>query len=159
MALVRWDPSHDVDSLQSEMNRIFDGFFGNRREAGARTRRWIPAMDLAESEDELILSADLPGMSEEDVEVEVKDRVLTISGERSAESEEEERGYHRVERAYGRFSRSLTLPAGVEASKVRAEFDRGVLEVHIPKPEERKPHRVEIGNSPKAIEGEGSEKS
>lgn len=164
MALVRWDPGYEVDSLQSEVNRIFDSFFGNDRRAnasGTAARRWIPAMDLAETEGELILTADLPGMSEEDVEIEIKDNVLTISGERTASTEQQERGYHRVERSVGRFSRSLTLPEGVDADQIVAAFDRGVLEVTIPKPEERKPHRVTISanGGQKAIEGEGSEKA
>jgi HSP20 family protein len=160
MALVSVDPAVEVDSLQSEVNRIFDGFFGGGRQANGRSRRWLPAMDLAETADELVLSADLPGMSEDDIEIEIKDRVLTISGERGGSSGEKDRGYHRVERSFGRFSRSLNLPAGIETDKVAASFDRGVLEVRIPKPEERKPHKVAIGSGEhKAIEGEGSEKA
>ena len=156
MALVRWDPAYEVDSLQSEVNRIFDGFFGGGRQPNGTARRWVPAMDLAETEDELVLTADLPGMSEDDVSIEIKDRVLTISGERADVREHQDRGYHRVERSVGGFSRSLSLPDGIDADRVAASFDRGVLEVTIPKPEERKPHRVEIGGENKAIEGEGS---
>ena len=159
MALVRWDPAYEVDSLQSEVNRIFDGFFGGGRQQNGTARRWVPAMDLAETEDELVLTADLPGMSEDDVSIEIKDRVLTISGERADVREHQDRGYHRVERSVGSFSRSLSLPDGIDADQVAASFDRGVLEVTIPKPEERKPHRVEIGGESKAIEGEGSAKS
>lgn len=161
MALVRWDPGYEVDSLQSEVNRIFDGFFGGSgRQTNGVARRWIPAMDLAETEDELVLTADLPGMDERDLTLEIKDSVLTIAGERKDQRETKDRGYHRVERSFGRFSRSLSLPEGVDADKVSAQFDRGVLEVRIPKPEERKPHRVAIGrNGSKAIEGEGSERS
>lgn len=166
MALVRWDPGYEVDSLQSEVNRIFDGFFGGStgpRAANGATRRWVPAMDLAETEDQLVLTADLPGVDEEDVSIEVKDHVLTIAGERSDVREQKDRGYHRVERSAGRFSRSLSLPEGIDADKIAASFDRGVLEVAIPKPEERKPHRVAIGvnadgESRKAIEGEASER-
>jgi len=158
--LVRWDPAVEVDSLQSEVNRLFDGFFGNGRAGnGVAARRWVPAMDLAEEGDDLVLTADLPGLSEDDVAIEIKDRVLTISGERKAEREREGRGFHRVERSFGRFSRSLTLPDGIEPDEVAASFDRGVLEVRIPKPEQRKPHRVEIGGaSSEAIEAEASEK-
>src|SRR5687767_8348718 len=132
--LVRWDPSVEVDSLQSEMNRLFDGFFGNRTTGNGR--RWVPAMDLAETEEELILSADLPGMSEDDISIEIKDGTLTLAGERKDARETEGRGYHRVERSFGRFSRTLTMPRGVDAESVRASFENGVLEVHIPKPEE-----------------------
>jgi HSP20 family protein len=153
MALVRVDPAVEVDSLQSEVNRMFDSFFGGRPNGGAR--RWIPPMDLAETDGELVLTADLPGVDEDEISIEVKDRVLTISGERSDSREERDRGYHRIERSFGRFSRSLTLPEGIDADRVVASFDRGVLEVRIPKPEERKPHRVEIGSGP--IEGKATE--
>jgi HSP20 family protein len=156
MAIVRWDPGFEVDSLQSEVNRIFDGFFGGAgRQGNGRSRRWIPAMDLAETEDELVLTADLPGMDEDEISIEVKDRVLTIAGERSSSSEEKDRGYHRLERSHGRFARSLTLPSGVDSERVAASFDRGVLEVRIPKPEHRKPHRVAIAAPP--LEGEATE--
>jgi HSP20 family protein len=146
MALVRWDPVRELDSFQSDMNRLFDGFFG-RREGTAGSgyaRRWIPAMDLVETEDELVLRADLPGLDRDDIEIEVKDNVLTVSGERRAEHEDKGEGFYRVERASGRFSRSLDLPQGIDPSGVKANFDRGVLEVRIPRPEERKPTRVEI---------------
>jgi HSP20 family protein len=144
MALVRWEPAREVDSLQSEVNRVFDAFFGTAG-GGSRTRRWVPAMDLVETDDHLVLKADLPGMRREDVEIEIKDGVLTVAGERRTDHEEKSEGFYRVERAFGRFSRSLTLPDGVDADSIAAEFEDGVLEVRIPKPEERKPHRVAIG--------------
>jgi HSP20 family protein len=156
MALIRWEPVRELDSLQSEMNRLFDGFFGNRAPNGITSRRWIPAMDLVEGEDEFVLRADLPGLTEDDVEIEIKDSVLTISGERKAEEKREGEGYYRVERAFGSFSRSLTLPEGVAADQVTASFDNGVLEVRVPKPEERKPQRVQIGRG--SVEGTGTEK-
>jgi HSP20 family protein len=134
----------EVDSLQSEVNRVFDAFFGNGASRGAN-RRWIPAMDLVETGDHLVLRADLPGLTKDDVDIEVKDGVLTVSGERKAEHEEKSEGFYRVERTFGTFSRSLTLPKGIDASRVEAEFTNGVLEVRIPKPAEAKPHRVEIG--------------
>jgi HSP20 family protein len=159
--LVRWDPSVEVDSLQSEMNRLFDGFFGARTGGNGNARRWVPAMDLAETEDELILTADLPGLDEDDISIEIKDGTLTLAGERKDTRQSEGRGYHRVERSFGRFSRTMSMPRGVDAESVRAHFHQGVLEVHIPKPEERKPHRVQIsanGNGKPAIEGEAAEK-
>lgn len=146
MALVRWEPARELDSLQSDMNRLFDSFFG-RREAGRAangTGRWVPAMDLVETDDHLVLRADLPGLEREDVEIEAKDGVLTVSGERKAEHEEKSEGYHRVERSFGRFSRSLGLPRDVQPDDVKASFENGVLEVKVPKPEERKPTRIEI---------------
>jgi HSP20 family protein len=144
MALVRWDPSRELDSLQSEFNRLFDSFVGNGR-SEFRARRWVPAVDVVETDENLVLRADLPGLSKDDVAIEVKDDVLTITGERRAENEDKAEGYYRVERSFGRFSRSLTLPQGVDANAIDADFSDGVLEVRIPKPKERKPHRVAIG--------------
>jgi HSP20 family protein len=156
MALVRWDPIRELDSLQSDMNRLFDRFFGAPAGNGFTERRWLPAMDLVETNDSLVLRADLPGMSEDDVEIEVKDGVLTIAGERKSEHEEKGEGFHRMERSFGRFSRALNLPDGVDADTVEAGFDNGVLEVRIPKPEETKPTRVQIGKA--SVEGSGKEK-
>ncbi len=112
-------------------------------------------MDLVELDDHFVLRADLPGMSEADIKLEVEDGVLVLSGERKDEHETKKEGFHRVERAFGTFSRSLTLPKGIDPEAVTASFDRGVLEVRIPKPEERKPRRISIGvgDSPKTIEG------
>jgi HSP20 family protein len=154
MALVRFDPNRQVDSLQSEVNRVFDAFFG--APAGGTTRRWVPAMDLLETDEALILRADLPGMRRDDVNIEVKDATLTVSGERRAEDHEKSEGFYRVERAFGSFSRSLSLPRGVEPDAVTAEFNDGVLEVRIPKPAEQKPHRVEIGAA--SLNGNATEK-
>ena len=154
MALVRWDPTRELDTVHTDINRVLDAFFGGRPANGA-TPRWTPAMDLAETEDHLVLRADLPGLEEDDVSIEIKDDVLTVSGERKAEQEERKDGYHRVERAYGRFARSLALPQGVDPDQVKAEFDNGVLAVRIPKPTERTPHRVQIGAS---VEGTAQEK-
>jgi HSP20 family protein len=154
MAIVRWDPVRELDSLQGDMNRLFDRFFEGR--APNDSRRWIPPMDLLETEDHLLLRGDLPGLTEDDVDIEIKDNVLTVSGERKTDNEEKSEGYYRVERAFGSFSRSLTLPHGVDADKVEANFEKGVLEVRIPKPAEAKPTRVQIGKG--TVEGSGTEK-
>jgi HSP20 family protein len=148
MALIRWEPAREL----REMNRLFNTFF--EPSAGAVMRRWSPAMDLVETEDNYVLRADLPGVSEGDVKIELDDNVLTISGERKSAHKEAKEGYYRVERAYGSFSRTLTLPEGVDADSINASFDRGVLEVKVPKPEQRKPRRVEIavGGGEPAIE-------
>jgi HSP20 family protein len=160
MALVRWEPVREITSIQNEMNRLFNTFFdtpttGNGGNGGG-PRRWVPAMDLVETEDHFVLKADLPGLAEGDVNLEVEDNVLTVSGERKAEHEDKREGYVRVERSYGSFRRSLTLPEGVDAEAVSASFDKGVLEVRIPKPEERKPRKVaiQVGSQPAAIEGD-----
>jgi HSP20 family protein len=159
MAIVRWEPLRELTTLQNEMNRLFGSVFDTPTQGNSGTlRRWMPAMDLVETADHFVLRADLPGMSEEDVNLEVEDRVLTVSGERKAEHTESKEGYQRVERAFGSFSRSLTLPEGIDAEAVSASFDKGVLEVTIPKPEERKPRKISIGvgNAPKTIDTESS---
>ena len=138
MSLVRWEPF----ALQSLFDSVFDAPTPSR--SGA-LRRWLPAMDLVEAEDHYVLKADLPGLSEDDIKIEFEDRTLTISGERKSEQETKKDGNVRVERAFGSFSRSLTLPEGIDGDAVTASFDRGVLEVSIPKPEVRKPKRIEIG--------------
>ena len=151
MALVRWDPARELDTLQGEMNRLFSSFFDTPRGAGgsngAPARRWIPAMDLVETEDHFVLKADLPGVAESDVSIELEANVLTISGERRTEHEAKKDGYYRLERSTGTFSRALTLPEGIDPGAVSASFDNGVLEVRIPKPAEAKPRRVQIGVS------------
>ena len=159
MTIVRWEPLRELNSLQSEMNRLFNtAFDAPSGVSGPVTRRWVPAMDLVESGEHFVLRADLPGMTEEDIEIELEDGTLTVSGERKLEHEERQEGFHRVERSFGEFSRSLTLPKGVDADAVSARFDRGVLEILIPKPEARKPRRISIANgSQQAIEGESRE--
>jgi HSP20 family protein len=152
MAIVRWEPLREFATLQNEMNRLFNTVFDapSTPANGGALRRWMPAMDLVETDDHFVLRADLPGLSEKDVNIEVEDRVLTISGERKSEHETTKEGYHRVERAFGTFARSLTLPEGIDAESVEASFDRGVLEVRIPKPEQPKPRKISI--APKTIE-------
>jgi HSP20 family protein len=144
-----------------EVDRFFDAVLGGANDR--ESRRWVPPMDLVEAGDHFLLKADLPGLAEGDVSIEVQDGVLTVSGERRSEHEEKEGGWYRYERSFGSFSRSVTLPDGVDPDAIQAEFDRGVLEVRIPKPEERKPRRVEIkatagGKKPAAVEGTAKEK-
>jgi HSP20 family protein len=147
------------EPFSREMDRLFDAFFG----AGDAGRRWVPPMDVVEAEDHFVLKADLPGLSEDDVALEIQDGNLTISGQRKAEHESREKGWYRIERSFGSFQRSLSLPEGIDADAVTAKFDRGVLEVRIPKPEERKPRRVAIkadgqNGRPEALEGTAEEK-
>lgn len=150
------------EPFSQEFDRLFSRLFDSVPTASPQ--RWVPPMDLLEADDHFVLRADLPGLSHEDVSIEVQDDTLTIAGERAAEHERAERGWFRVERSFGRFHRSLTLPDGVDPDAVTAEFDRGVLTVRIPKPEERKPRRIEIraatanGAAPSAIEGTATEK-
>src|SRR4051794_23859616 len=152
------------EPFSGDLHRLFNTLF---EDTAAPAQRWVPAMDLVEADDHFLLKADLPGLSQDDVSIEVRDNALTISGERKAEHEQRERGWYRVERAFGRFSRSLTLPEGVDADAITANFDRGVLSVTIPKPEQRKPRRIQIGggaaangngNGQVAVEGTASER-
>ena len=154
MTIVRWEPFRELGSLQSEMNRLFDAAFDPSAGAAAQPRRWTPAMDLIEGPEHFVLRADLPGVAESDVTVELEDNVLTIAGERKRDDDGTGQGQHRVERAYGAFARSLTLPRGVDPDAVSAAFERGVLTVRIPKPEQRKPRKITIGDAaPQPLEG------
>jgi HSP20 family protein len=154
MTIVRWEPLRELGTLQTEMNRLFNTVFDSPGGNGGTLRRWMPAMDLLETGDHFVLRADLPGMGEEDVNIELEDSTLTISGERKSEHESSDEGYYRVERASGAFHRSLSLPKGVDPEAVTASFDRGVLEVRIPKPEARKPRKIQIGGADtRTIEG------
>jgi HSP20 family protein len=158
MALIRWEPARELATIQNEMNRLFGTFFNDPAGAGTATgvRRWIPAMDLVENDNDFVLRADLPGLTESDVNIELEDNVLTISGERKSEHEDRRQGFYRVERASGSFSRSLTLPEGIDPEKINASFSNGVLEVTVPKPEQRKPRKVTIsaaGGATATIEG------
>jgi HSP20 family protein len=136
------------------MNRLFSGFF--EAENGT-ARRWAPAMDVVEAGDHIVLKVDLPGVAEDDVRIEVRNNVLTISGERKAEHEESRNGFHRVERSFGSFYRSMALPQGVDADSIEASFDAGVLEVRVPKPQEPKAHRIAIGKDSGTVEGKTKE--
>jgi HSP20 family protein len=163
MTLIRWEPAREINSLQQEMNRLFNTFFETpaRGASGTGARRWIPAMDLVETDEHFVLRADLPGLAEADVELSLEDNVLTLSGERKADHESPGEGYYRVERATGTFSRSLTLPEGVDGDAIAARFDKGVLEVRIPKPEQRKPRKLQIsvGDAPAQIEGRAADQA
>jgi HSP20 family protein len=149
------------EPFSSEITRLIDTLFEPGSTVGARNQRWAPAIDLVEADDHFLLEADLPGLSEGDVSIEVQDNVLTVSGERKSEHERKERGWYRLERSFGRFSRSLTLPEGVDADAISATFENGVLKVRIPKPEQRKPRRIAIGGNngePATLEGTASDK-
>ena len=146
MAIVRWDPFQDLISLQERMNRLFeqtlDRSQGEREGMVAGT--WAPAVDIYETPDSIVLQAELPGLSKDDIDIQVRDNVLTLKGDRRSEKEVKEGNYLRVERAYGGFQRAFTLPAAVQADKVRAVFKDGVLDVSIPKAEEAKPKQIKI---------------
>jgi len=147
MAIVRWEPFRDLVSLQDRMNRLFDeSFRGVTRgeEDWALGGSWAPAVDIFEHEGNIVLKAELPGVDAKDVDVRVENNVLTLKGERKFDAEVKKENYHRVERAYGTFSRSFTLPAVVDTVNIKAEFKEGVLRVTLPKREEAKPKQIAI---------------
>ena len=146
-ALPRWDPFKEMEELQSRFARIL-GLAPAHTENGGRElmtiTEWAPSVDIIEDEKEWLVKADLPEVKKEEVKVTVENGVLTITGERRLEKEEKDKKYHRIERSYGNFLRSFTLPDGADGSKVNAEFKDGVLKVHLPKGEKAKPKAVEV---------------
>ena len=156
MALVRWEPFRELAALQNEMSRWTSQLTG-AAPANGSSSTWLPAVDVWEAAGELVLSFDLPGISEEDIAVELDDNVLTVSGERERTSEHSNDRFYRFERRFGTFSRSVTLPQGVQEDAIRANYANGVLEVRVPKPEEPKPKRIRIGGQG-AIEGTSTRK-
>lgn len=158
MTIVRWEPAGDLGSLQRDINRVLSSFL----DAGPARRSaqgWVPPLDLVESEDAFVLTADLPGVSADDVAIDVERGVLTLSGARTRR-DDHGTGLLRAERSHGSFRRQLTLPEGVDPDEIVASFDRGVLEIRIPKPVQARPRRVsiDVGSAPTTIEG-GSEPS
>jgi HSP20 family protein len=156
--LIRWDPFREMASLQSDMSRLMNGVLGAANGNGG-TRTWIPPVDVWETDDEVVYALDLPGMSEDDVSVELEEGTLTISGTREREDEVSNDGLYRYERRFGSFSRTIGLPQGVTDDSVKAEYKNGVLEVRVTKPEQPKPRRIQIGGGEQAtIEGKSSKK-
>jgi HSP20 family protein len=147
MAIVRWlDPFRDLSTIQERMNQIFeDALARNRgREEGLRSGMWTPAVDIYENNDSVVVKAELPGVEKDQISVEVKDGILSLRGERKFEKEVKEESYHRIERAYGSFQRSFSLPVSVDQEKVTAKFRDGVLEVKLPKKEQAKPKQIKV---------------
>lgn len=141
-SVERWDPFRDLSDIQSEMNRLFDTFFGRPVRIGDRV--WAPRVDVSETKDELVVSAELPGVNEKEVQVSITGDLLTIKGERNQEQETKDENYHRLERFYGKFERNIPLPIPIESGKVKAMYRNGVLEIHLPKAEQVKPKEVKI---------------
>jgi len=147
MAIVRlWDPMKELSTLQNRMSRVFEDTFGaplfRGEQPGAGT--WAPAVDIFETDGEIVVKAEVPGIARDQVRVEVDDGVLTLRGERKFEKEVKEENYHRVERTYGAFHRSFTLPDSVDPERVRAELKDGVLEVRLGKREQAKPKQIQV---------------
>ena len=157
MALVRFEPFRELTALQNEMGRWMNVLSGGATPGNGQSSTWLPAVDVWETDNELVLSFDLPGIPEDKIAVELDDNVLTVSGERERTKEHSNERFYRFERRHGTFSRSVTLPAGVTDADISANHKDGVLEVRVPKPEEQKPKRIPVG-SQTAIEGKSTRK-
>ncbi|UCG31535.1 MAG: Hsp20/alpha crystallin family protein [candidate division WOR-3 bacterium] len=137
-----WEPFRELVSMRDDMDRFFDTFFGSSQ--GDLENYWKPAIDIEESNGNLMVRAEIPGISKEDIKVSVQDDMLMISGERTRENEKKDKTFHRIERCYGQFRRMIRLPATVDAEKVKATYKDGVLHVTLPKPESLKPKQIDV---------------
>ncbi len=146
MSIMRWRPRRDLVSIRDEMNHLFDGFFSGWPEPrkGLLEGAWAPSIDVAESDGEITVTAELPGVKLEEVDIAITDEVLTLKGKKKEEEEVKERNYHRIERSYGSFQRSIALPTGVQADKAKATYKDGILRITVPKVEEAKPKQIKI---------------
>lgn len=148
--LVRWEPFRELASFQGEMSRMLSGLAGG--EARGNGTEWAPALDVWETESELVYAFDLPGVSPDAITIEVADDTLTLSAERARAEEKSTDRFYRFERRFGSFKRAVGLPQGVDESKITAVHDHGVVEIHVRKPEQQKPRRIPIGSTPADIE-------
>ncbi len=145
MTIVKWDPFRNVSTLQDRINRMFDEAFTRKGfNDDASMGAWRPDVDIYDTDNALIVKAELAGVPKENVTVDVKDNILTIKGERSVDKEVKEENYYRRERSFGSFQRSFTLPAAINPDNIKATYKDGILEIEIPKPEEKKPKQVTI---------------
>ncbi len=148
MSIMRWRPGRELAAIRDEMNRLFDDFFSGfpfpERRRGLMEGEWAPTVDVAETDENIVVTAELPGVKQNDVEISVVNDVLTLKGEKKEEKEIKKENYHRIERSYGSFQRSISLPTGVQADKAKATYKDGVLTITIPKVEEAKPKSIKI---------------
>ncbi len=148
MAIIRWDPFREMTSMQDQFDRLLRGSLEGRR----GQESWLPAVDVFDTKDAVVLKAELAGMNPDDIEIEVEDNVLTVKGERKFEEKVDDERYYRVERRYGSFQRSIALPQGVKADDIQATYTDGVLEVRVPKAEEEKPKKISVKAGQKTVE-------
>ena len=147
MAIVRWEPFKELEAMQDRINRLFNEtlFQGKEgKERGHFMSQWSPNVNVFEDKDHISIEADLPGMEQKNIEINIQNNVLTFKGERRIEREENQEGYLRVEKNYGVFSRSFDIPASVNAEKVSASYEKGVLKIHLPKQEEARPKQITV---------------
>jgi HSP20 family protein len=149
--LVRWEPFREIATLQNEMSRLMNTFAGGD---GESSRSWVPALDVWETEGEIVYALDLPGIPEDDISVEFEDGSLTVTAERERKNEVSDDKLYRYERRFGTYTRTFGLPQGVSEDQIKADYHDGVLEIHVGKPEQTKPRRIQIGvGEKKTIEG------
>ena len=151
MAIIRWDPFREMSAVRSQFDRVFGPMFEARHES------WLPAVDVYDTRDAVVVKAELAGMNPDDIHIDVDDNVLTIAGERKLEETTEKDRYYRVERHFGSFERSLALPSGVIPDEIVANYEDGVLEVRVPKGKEEKPRRIEVKAAKKTVEAKKAE--
>jgi len=142
---MKWDPFNEMQSFQDDMNRLFSDFFGRTPvRKGFAEGLWAPLMDIEETKDDLVVTAEIPGMTKDDIKIQITADILAISGERKHEEEVKDKTYHRIERSYGKFQRVIRLPTEVQGGKTKATYENGVLTIRIPKSEETKPKEIAI---------------
>jgi HSP20 family protein len=146
MAIIKWDPFRDMVTLREKMNRMFEDVFTGRTEEGKdfTAATWAPSVDIFETEKELVLTAEVPGIDEKDIEIKIEDNTLSLKGERKFEKETKEENYHRIERSYGSFYRAFALPGSIDPERIKATHENGVLKITMPKKNERRPRKVKI---------------
>ncbi len=152
MAIIRWDPFQGMTQIQNRFDRAWGSVLADREES------WLPAVDVYDTKDAVVLKAELSGMDPDDIQIEVEDNVLTIKGERKFEEKIDEGRYYSVERRFGSFERSLALPQGVRSDDIQADYEDGVLAVRVPKAEEEKPRKIEVKAAKKTVEAKKAEK-
>ncbi len=158
--LVRWDPFREIAQLQNDLGRLFTGSLGNGQGNGGDGRTWVPALDVWETDDELVYAFDLPGVPQDKISIEFEDGALTVSAERERTDEVRQDRFYRFERRHGTFTRTIGLPQGTAEEGIAADFKDGVLEVHVQKPKAPEPRRISIGSTPGeavTIEGKAAE--
>jgi HSP20 family protein len=152
--LVRWEPFREFAALQNEMSRLVNSWAGGEGDGNGGSRTWVPSVDVWETDSEVVYAFDLPGIPEDKISVEIEEGTLTVTGERERTQETEGDRFYRYERRFGSFQRAIGLPQGVKEDEIKADYKDGVLEIRVPKPEQAKPRRIQIGGGDQAtIEG------
>ena len=145
MAVIRWDPFRDLNTLQDRMNRLFEeANRGGRADEPTATTSWSPSVDVFETEESIVVKAEVPGVDPKEIELSLENNVLTLKGDRRFEKETKDENYHRIERSYGGFSRSFSIPALVEEAGIKADYKDGVLTIVLPKTQKTRPKQIQI---------------